>query len=30
VGTVGLGPRGDWHMPSDASGRLWLEEVEAL
>ena len=30
VGTVGLGPRGDWHMPSDASGRIWLEEIEAL
>ena len=30
VGTVGLGPRGDWHMPSDASGRIWLEEIEVL
>ena len=30
VGSVGLGPRGDWSMPSDASGRIWLEEVEAL
>ena len=30
VGTVGLGPRGDWYMPSDASGRIWLEEMEAL
>ena len=30
IGSVGLGPRGDWRMPSDASGRIWLEEVEAL
>ena len=30
VGPVGLGPRGDWTMPSDAAGRVWLEEVEAL
>ena len=30
VGTVSVGPRGDWRMPSDASARLWLEEAEAL
>ena len=30
VGSVGLGPRGDWRMPSDASARLWLEEAERL
>ena len=30
VGPVGLGPRGDWTMPSDASARIWLEEAEAL
>ena len=30
IGSVGLGPRGDWRMPSDASGRIWLDEVEAL
>ena len=30
VGTVCLSPRGDWRMPSDASGRIWLEEVETL
>ena len=30
VGSVSLSPRGDWRMPSDASGRLWLEEVDAL
>ena len=27
---VCLSPRGDWRMPSDASGRIWLEEVERL
>lgn len=30
VGTISLSPRGDWRMPSDASGRIWLEEVENL
>ncbi len=30
VGSVGLGPRGDWRMPSDASSKLWLEELENL
>ena len=30
VGSVSLGPRGDWNMPSDASGRIWLEEVDKL
>ena len=30
VGVVGLGPRGDWNMPSDASARIWLDEVETL
>ena len=30
VGTVTLSPRGDWRMPSDASGSLWLAEAEAL
>ena len=30
VGSVSLGPRGDWRMPSDASARLWLEEIEVL
>lgn len=28
VGTVSLSPRGDWRMPSDASCRLWLSELE--
>ena len=30
VGTVTLSPRGDWRMPSDASARIWLDEVEKL
>ena len=30
VGTVGLGPRGDWQMPSDASAGIWLDEAELL
>jgi len=30
VGPVGLGPRGDWNMPSDASARIWLDEAETL
>ena len=30
VGSVCLSPRGDWRMPSDASGKLWLEEIETL
>ena len=30
VGTVALSPRGDWRMPSDASARLWMAEIEAL
>ena len=30
VGSVGLSPRGDWRMPSDASAALWLKEIEAL
>ena len=30
VGSVTLSPRGDWRMPSDASARLWLEELEGL
>ncbi len=30
VGSVTLSPRGDWRMPSDASARLWLDEIEAL
>ena len=30
VGSVTLSPRGDWRMPSDASARLWMEELETL
>ncbi|MCR5795815.1 MAG: NAD(+) synthase [Solobacterium sp.] len=27
VGSVTLSPRGDWRMPSDASVKLWLDDV---
>ncbi len=30
VGSVALSPRGDLRMPSDASARLWLDQVEKL
>lgn len=30
VGTVSLSPRGDWRMPSDATAKLWLDEVDTL
>jgi len=30
AGLVGLSPRGDWRMPSDASARIWLDEVDKL
>ena len=30
TGTLGLGPRGDWRMPSDAAGRVWLDEIAQL
>ena len=30
VGSVGLSPRSSWRMPSDASGRVWLDEIEQL
>lgn len=30
VGTVALSPRGDLRMPSDASSRLWLKELESI
>ena len=30
VGAVGLSPRGDLHMPSDAQDRAWLQEVEEM
>ena len=30
VGSVSLSPRGDWRMPSEASPKLWLEDLEAM
>lgn len=30
VGSVTLSPRGDWRMPSDASSKLWLDELESI
>ncbi len=30
VGTVNLSPRGDWRMPSDASGAIWIKEAESI
>ncbi|MBO5018383.1 MAG: NAD(+) synthase [Alistipes sp.] len=30
VGAVGLSPRGDLHMPSDAESRAWLQEIDDL
>ncbi len=30
VGSVCLSPRGDWRMPSDATSRIWLDELETL
>ena len=30
AGPLGLGPRGDWTMPSDAAAALWLEEAQNL
>ncbi len=27
IGSVGLSPRGDWRMPSDASNATWLDEL---
>ena len=30
VGSINLSPRGDWRMPSDASGALWLMQLDAL
>ncbi len=28
VGSVSLSPRGDWRMPSDASVKVWMDEIE--
>ena len=30
VGSVGVSPRGDWKMPSDAKMNLWQAELDAL
>jgi NAD+ synthetase len=30
VGSVTFSPRSDWRMPSDAEGRIWIEEAESL
>lgn len=30
VGSVSLSPRGDWRMPSDATAKVWLSELEDL
>lgn len=30
VGSISLSPRGDWKMPSDASSRIWLNEIEEM
>lgn len=30
VGSVGLSPRGEWQMPSDASAALWMREIENI
>ncbi len=30
VGSVALSPRGDWRMPSDASVKMWIAELEEL
>ncbi len=28
VGTIALSPRADWRMPSDASAKIWLDDLE--
>lgn len=30
VGRIGLSPRGDWQMPSDASVRIWMDLLNEL
>ncbi len=30
VGNISVSPRGDWRMPSDATGQTWLDEAEKL
>lgn len=30
VGCISLSPRGEWRMPSDAVGTMWLRAIDAL
>ncbi|MCH5234651.1 MAG: NAD(+) synthase [Muribaculaceae bacterium] len=30
VGSVNLSPRGDWRMPSDASYKLWINQLDSI
>ncbi len=30
VGSINLSPRGDWRMPSDASKKLWIDELSKI
>lgn len=30
VGSISLSPRGDWKMPSDATSKLWLDELNNI
>lgn len=30
VGTVTLSPRGDWRMPSDATSKVWLDDLKKV
>ncbi|MFN3195385.1 MAG: NAD(+) synthase [Chlorobiota bacterium] len=30
IGSVSLSPRGDWRMPSDTVGKVWLDEISNM
>ncbi len=30
IGSVGLSPKGDWRMPSDASAAMWLKKLDEI
>jgi len=30
IGSVSLSPRGDWRMPSDTVGKVWLDEIQKM
>jgi NAD+ synthase (glutamine-hydrolysing) len=30
IGSVSLSPRGDWRMPSDTVGKVWLDEIRKM